>query len=209
MATAAGHIASAASARPGRPGQRSRMTPERAAELYTAVLDLLREGGYEALTMDAVAARTRCSKATLYRQWSGKPELVATALRHLKLPTLAEIDTGSLRGDFREMVAQSDDTQVMKDAALVRGLSQAVHVHPDLLQALRDVFIDPELTGLDALLARAVKRGEIAPENPALVYVPHMLIGALVTRQLIEDTRADQAFLSHYIDAVVLPSLGA
>ncbi len=56
---------------------RSRLTPEREAELYAAVLDLLREVGYDALTMDAVAARTRASKATLYRQWQGKPELVA------------------------------------------------------------------------------------------------------------------------------------
>ena len=54
-------------------GTRSRLTPEREAELYAAVLDLLREVGYDALTMDAVAARTRSSKATLYRQWGSKP----------------------------------------------------------------------------------------------------------------------------------------
>lgn len=61
--------------------RRSRITPEREAELHGAVLDLLREVGYEALTMDAVAARTKSSKATLYRQWGSKPELVAKALR--------------------------------------------------------------------------------------------------------------------------------
>ncbi|KOG46577.1 TetR family transcriptional regulator, partial [Streptomyces varsoviensis] len=37
------------------------MTPERESELYHAVLDLLGEVGYDALTMDAVAARTRSS----------------------------------------------------------------------------------------------------------------------------------------------------
>ncbi|MYU48488.1 TetR family transcriptional regulator, partial [Streptomyces sp. SID7803] len=46
------------------------MTPERAQELYTAVLDTLRESGYESLTMEGgVAARSRCGKSTLYRQW--------------------------------------------------------------------------------------------------------------------------------------------
>ena len=64
--------------------RRSRITPEREAELYAAVLDLLREVGYDALTMDAVAARTRSSKATLYRQWGGKAKLVVRALRHQK-----------------------------------------------------------------------------------------------------------------------------
>lgn len=53
--------------------RRSRITPEREAELYAAVLDLLREVGYEALTMDAIAARTKSSKATLYRQWGASP----------------------------------------------------------------------------------------------------------------------------------------
>ncbi len=70
--------------------RRSRITPEREAELYEAVLDLLREVGYDALTMDAVAARTRSSKATLYRQWGGKAELVAKAIRHNKPVDLAD-----------------------------------------------------------------------------------------------------------------------
>ena len=45
--------------------------------------------------MDAVAARTHSSKATLYRQWGSKPELVASSLRHSKPVTLAGIDTGA------------------------------------------------------------------------------------------------------------------
>ncbi|MFD7408147.1 TetR/AcrR family transcriptional regulator [Streptomyces sp. NPDC059866] len=188
--------------------RRTRLSPERESELYAAVLDLLREVGYESLTMDGIAARTRCSKATLYRQWTGKPELVAQALRHEKPATLDGIDTGSLRGDLHALVAQIDDRQVEKDTALMRALIHAVHTHPELLQALRDVLIDPELTGFNALLARAVERGEIAADRPATAYVSHMLIGALVARPLLEDKPADAVFLRNYIDAVVVPALG-
>ncbi|MFJ2115990.1 TetR-like C-terminal domain-containing protein, partial [Streptomyces sp. NPDC087850] len=88
------------------------------------------------------------------------------------------------------------------------GLFHAVHSHPDLLQALRELFIDPELTGLDALLRRAVDRGEIRADSPALSYVPHMVIGALIARPLVEDRPVDQAFLGHYFDSVLLPALG-
>src|SRR4051812_31017015 len=102
--------------------RRTRISPEREAELHGAVLDLLREVGYEALTMDAVAARTKSSKATLYRQWGSKPELVAKALRCTQPVSLREIDTGSLRGDFALMVEHSDDAQMAKDTALMRGL---------------------------------------------------------------------------------------
>ncbi|MFK4066064.1 TetR/AcrR family transcriptional regulator [Streptomyces sp. NPDC029674] len=190
------------------PARRSRITPEREAELYEAVLDLLREVGYDALTMDAVAARTRSSKATLYRQWGSKPELIAKALRHNKPTSLAEIDTGSLRGDLYEMVARSDDCQMEKDAALMRGLFHAVHDNPELHQALRNLLIEPELTGLNDLLRRAVDRGEIAADNPALKFAVHMMVGAFVARDLIEDRPVDRDFLASYIDAVILPALG-
>ena len=52
-------------------------------------------------------------------------------------------------------------------------------------------------------------RGELRPDNPALEYVPHMLIGAFAARQLIDGPLPPtQAFLIDYIDAVVLPALG-
>ncbi|MFF3954570.1 TetR/AcrR family transcriptional regulator [Streptomyces sp. NPDC001890] len=187
---------------------RTRLTPEREGELYDAVLDLLREVGYDALTMDAVAARTRSSKATLYRQWGSKPELVVKALRHNKPVSLSEIDTGSLKGDFHAVLSRTDDCQMEKDSALMRGLSHAVHENPDLHQALRELLVEPEITGLDQLLRRAVDRGEVRPDNPALKYVPHMLIGAFAARQLVEDCSVDQAFLIDYVDSVILPSLG-
>ncbi|MFD0165002.1 TetR/AcrR family transcriptional regulator [Streptomyces decoyicus] len=188
---------------------RSRLTPEREGELFDAVLDLLREVGYDALTMDAVAARTRSSKATLYRQWQGKPQLVARALRHCKPVSTADVDTGSLRGDFAELVRRADgEGQMEKDAALMRGLGMAIHGNPDLHEALREVLLDPEVTGLNAMLRRGIDRGEIAADCSALQFIPHMLVGAFVARQLIEDRCADAAFFSAYLDAVVFPALG-
>ncbi|MDX2917452.1 MULTISPECIES: TetR/AcrR family transcriptional regulator [Streptomyces] len=187
---------------------RTRLTPEREGELYEAVLDLLREVGYDALTMDAVAARTRSSKATLYRQWGSKPELVAKAMRHNKPGSFSDIDTGSLRGDFHAALSRTDDCQMEKDTALMRGLAHAIHEYPDLLKALRELLIEPEMTGFDQLLQRAVDRGELRADNPALKYIVHMMIGALAARELIEDQPVDQAFLIDYVDSVVLPALG-
>ncbi|MDX3226124.1 TetR/AcrR family transcriptional regulator [Streptomyces sp. ME19-01-6] len=187
--------------------RRSRLSPERESELYEAVMALLAEVGYDALTMDAIAARTHSSKATLYRQWKSKPQLVATALRHTKPVSLEDIDTGSLRGDLREMVRCGDEARE-RDTALMRGLALAVHHNPDLLEALRELLIRHELRAFDAVLRRAVDRGEVAPDRPALKYTLHMMVGAFTTRTLIEAEEPDIDYLFDYIDAVVLPALG-
>ncbi|MFF4793675.1 MULTISPECIES: TetR/AcrR family transcriptional regulator [unclassified Streptomyces] len=189
-------------------GRRSRITPEREAELYAAVLDLLREVGYDSLTMDAVAARTRSSKATLYRQWGGKAELVVGAMRHGKPVRLDTIDTGTLRTDLHALVTREDDCVMEQNSALMRALAMAMHTNPDLRQAFREQLIEPEMAEFRALLQRAVDRGEIRADCPALDFVVHMLAGGFVVRALIEAQPPTQAFLHSYIDAVVLPALG-
>ncbi|MEV4037083.1 TetR/AcrR family transcriptional regulator [Streptomyces umbrinus] len=189
--------------------RRSRITPEREAELYTAVLDLLREVGYDALTMDAVATRTRSSKATLYRQWGGKAELVARAMRFMKPGRAADVDTGSLRGDLHSLVAREDDCVMEQNSALMRGLAMAVHGNPDLLKAFRELLVEPEIAEFKQVLQRAVDRGEVRVDNPALDYMMHMLIGAFAARTMIDELPPTQAFLASYIDAVVIPALSA
>ncbi|MFC8362005.1 TetR/AcrR family transcriptional regulator [Streptomyces griseorubiginosus] len=190
--------------------RRSRITPEREAELYGAVLDLLREVGYDTLTMDAVAARTRSSKATLYRQWGGKAELVAKAVRHSKPGGLAldEIDTGSLRGDLHALTLRSDDCQLEQNSALMRGLAMAVHGNPDLLQAFREHLIEPEMAVFHRIVQRAVDRGEVRADNPAIGFMIHMMLGGFAARTMIDELPPTQAYLISYIDAVVLPALG-
>ncbi len=188
--------------------RRSRITPEREAELYAAVLDLLREVGYDALTMDAVAARTRSSKATLYRQWGGKAELVVKAVRCMKPGNSADVDTGSLRGDLIALVGREDDAAMEQNSALLRGLAMAIHTNPDLLQALQELLVEPEMKEFHRVIRRAVERGEVRADNPALEYLVHMMLGAFATRALLEQRPPTQAFLTSYVDAVVLPALG-
>ncbi|WUH93140.1 TetR/AcrR family transcriptional regulator [Streptomyces sp. NBC_00433] len=188
--------------------RRTRLTPERERELYGAVVELLREVGYEALTMDAVAARTRSSKATLYRQWKGKPELVATALRHSKPVSLADIDTGSIAGDLHELIRCHDENEAKRDQELMRGLAHAAFRNEDLFRALRELLIEPELDSFRVLVQRAVDRGELAADNPARDFIPHMLFGGAMARPILEGIDADPEYSHRYIDAVVVPALG-
>ncbi|WP_432194242.1 TetR/AcrR family transcriptional regulator [Streptomyces sp. bgisy027] len=190
-----------------RPVRRLRMTLERKRELYETVMGLVREVGYDALTMDAVAARAQLSKATIYRLWSGKPELVASALRENKAVRVGEVDTGSLSGDLHEIVRRISDHSA-QDASVLRGLGLAAQRDPALGSALRESLIEPEVGALRLMLARALARGELDEDRPATAFLPQVMLGAVIARPLLEDRPADAAYLAQFVDAMVLPALG-
>nr|QIY66531.1 TetR/AcrR family transcriptional regulator [Streptomyces sp. RPA4-2] len=189
-----------------KPSRNSKITPERESELYEAVLDLLREVGYHALTMDAIAERTHSSKATLYRRGT-KNELIINALRHQKSYDMAEINTGTLRGDLQAIVLRQDDSQMERNSQLMRSLAVAAHANIELLHSFREYQLVLELEEMRRALQRAVDRGEILADNLAIDYIPHLLIGCFAARTLIDHLPPTQAFLTPFIDAAILPAL--
>ncbi|MGW8376722.1 TetR/AcrR family transcriptional regulator [Streptomyces sp. ODS28] len=201
MTSTSAPVPAPASAREG--ARRTRLTPERERELYGAVLDLVREVGYEAMTMDAVASRSKCSKATLYRQWQGKPRLVSAAMRHCKPFSLDGLDTGSLRGDLYELARRIGGAK--KDIDLMRGVVLAIRKDADLAAAMHEAIIQPETEAMRGMVERAVERGEVADDHPSIPFFPHMINGACFSRPMLEQREADTEYLKRYVDTVVLP----
>ncbi|MEU9959580.1 TetR/AcrR family transcriptional regulator [Streptomyces liliifuscus] len=187
--------------------RRSKITREREQEFFDAVLDQIRECGYDALTMEGVASSTRCSKSTLYRQWKTKPQFVAAALRANHCPKFIGIDTGSLAGDLRA-VARTAGERSDEDTRLLQALGQSLMQDDELQRALRDALVEPELEALRGMVRRAVDRGEIAADHPVLEFVPAQLLGVLRVRPLLEGRPADADYLLRYVEVALLPALG-
>jgi AcrR family transcriptional regulator len=135
----------------------------RDAALRDAALELLAEIGYDRMTIDAVAARAKASKMTIYRRWSGKAELVVDAISSIHKPHEAVPDTGSLRGDLEAMARSSDSPDVRFDAKLVLGLVTALAHDPELRRIIREQFLGRGGVRLREVFERAVARGEIPP----------------------------------------------
>jgi AcrR family transcriptional regulator len=187
--------------------RRSKITPEREREFFDAVLEQIRECGYDSVTMEGVAASTRCSKSTLYRQWKTKPQFVAAALRANRRVRFAGIDTGSLAEDLRRAARTADDWSG-KDTRLLQALGHAVTADQELAQALREALVYPEIAALQEILARGVARGEIPADHPALDYVPAVMFGVLRIRPMLTGQYADADYLVRFVEAIVLPALG-
>lgn len=140
--------------------RRSKLTPEREQEFFDAVLEQIRECGYDSVTMEGVAATTRCSKSTLYRQWRTKPQFVAAALRARRSVRFAGIDTGTLAGDLREVARHAGEGHVL-EGRLFQALGHAVVQDEELQAALRDALVEPEIEALRTMIDRGVARGEV------------------------------------------------
>jgi AcrR family transcriptional regulator len=179
----------------------------REAAILLATLDLLAEAGYDQLTMDAVAARARCSKATIYRRWQGKAELVIAAVRrHAASPTALAPDTGSLRTDLLAALEVMRSSLSGQDAALLLGLMIAMSRDPELAIAVREQVLDSKREMFGAAIARAVARGDLpAAADPAL---PAEISSAMLfSRLLVTGEPLDEPFLRYLVDAVLLPLL--
>ncbi|MFF5403592.1 TetR/AcrR family transcriptional regulator [Streptomyces misionensis] len=187
--------------------RRSKITPEREREFFDAVLEQIRECGYESVTMEGVAASTRCSKSTLYRQWRNKPQFVAAALRANRRVRFAGIDTGSLAEDLRQTARAAGDWS-RKDTKLLQALGPAVSQDHELAQALREALVYPEIASIQQMIDRGVARGEIRADHPALEFVPAMMFGVLRIRPVLSGQYADAEYLVRFVEATVLPALG-
>ena len=186
--------------------RRPRMSPERLTEMHSAAMDVLREVGYEGFSMDLVASRARCSKATLYRLWPGKPQLVAVALYATRPGKAEEINTGTLRGDLLTMV-ELLASQAQKDTLLFAGLSHAVLTDDELALAVRTTLVEPWLAEMIGVVDRAVERGELPSRPVAAGFLPELLLSVTFMRPLIGGRLADSDYLTGCVDHVLLPAL--
>lgn len=186
----------------------TRLTDERLAELYAGTLHLVVEHGFDRLTMDQVAAATRSSKATLYRQWGGKATLVSDALMHsVRDHHTVEIDTGTLRGDLVTMLDRGKPDDI-DDGALIGALMHAVRTDPELGDAMREQVVAFGRERIDEVLARAVERGEVAADSPGIAQVPLLIIAQVVLQPVLDGTEWGDDDKRRYVDHVLLPVLG-
>lgn len=172
--------------------------------ILDAALELVMEVGYDRLSMDALAERAHASKATIYRRWSGKAQVVAEAIRRRKSGPHAVADTGSLRQDLLETIGGMC-VSLGGDEALVAGVMSAMRTDPELAGLMRSHVLDGD-SPMDVVVARAVARGELPPGASGAL-VDEVAPAVVMLRLVFRGEPLDDAFLVHLVDEVVLPLL--
>ena len=183
------------SRRPGRP-----RSVEVDAAILDAALEEYCEHGYEGMSVDAVAARAGVSKATIYRRFASKLELVNAAMYGSAEKRKPTPDTGSLVGDLRALLAQL--SEMLSDQTLGCNIRMMVAdgMRNAELAGVHEEFVQFRRRGTKQVLDRAIARGELRADVDLDVAMD-MLTGPLFYRHLVSHMQIDGAYTEAVIDA--------
>ena len=182
--------------------------PSRDGVIRAAILRLLADVGYGALTMDAVASEAGVGKATIYRRWRTKQDLVVDTISDLNRAEATPPDTGSVEGDLREMMHQMVALIAGPTGAATLSLLSTMPHQPALAEAFRNGPLAVWRDSYDQIWERAEQRGEVRPGLSRSI-VAESTSALLVQRWLLTGEPVDDAYADEVLETVVLPLVRA
>jgi AcrR family transcriptional regulator len=173
--------------------------PECDRAILDAALAEYAEGGLDGLSVDAVAMRAGVSKATIYRRYPGKVDLVIAAASMACEESSPRPDTGTLRGDLTAVLRNTRRTleDPVVGAAKRKLIFDATQndelavMHRDLVRRRREVTI--------TVLRRAIERGELQPDLD-LEFACDTLGAPVFYRYLLMHDRVSDKYIDKIVD---------
>jgi AcrR family transcriptional regulator len=166
--------------------------PSRDEAICAATMAVFAEEGYAGVSIEGVAARAGVGKATIYRRFSSKAELVVEAMRVGACLSDHLPDTGDLRADLGEMMQWLISRLRGHDGpVLVAFLSERLR-NPELAAEFERSVVGAKRAHSQGLVRAAIARGDLPPDvdvnllaefGPAMVW-HHALYGLPLTDDL-------------------------
>ncbi len=169
--------------KPGRP-----RSAQAHKAILAATLEALAEEGYQAMSIEGVAARAGVGKTTIYRRWTSKEDLVIDAIHEIQMEFPIN-DSGNFREDLISFCLQayqsfSDNPLIEKLAFKIIG---EVKTNPQIVQAIQSRLMAPRMQRFVNLVKHAQAQGEIRADLDPVVVVD-LVGGALFYRLLFSST---------------------
>jgi AcrR family transcriptional regulator len=188
----------------------------RGAELEDAIcraaFEELSESGYGAFTIESVAARAQTGKASIYRRWPGKDELLLDAfLRGIPQPVDCFIadgldDSVSTRDALLRSMRTMVNSASGKKRAAMHAMASETARDPEFARAMDRLVLTPRREGLAELLRRGIRLGDVDPHAPVEL-IAELLPAYFMSRFLFRHARITDADILALIDDVVVPVL--
>jgi AcrR family transcriptional regulator len=187
-----------------RPGRRP--DPALDEAIQAAVVEVLAADGYGGLTMEDVAAMAGVSKATIYRRWPTKTDLLVSVIDRAAEGTVTPPDSGSLRGDLIALLSALVDFLDGPGGAARRALLAAATAEPAIAAAFQRGPIARWDAAFDVAFERAAERGEVTPDA-ATSHAAEAGRSIVLKRWAITQQDFDAGLAETVVDEVMLPLL--
>jgi AcrR family transcriptional regulator len=177
----------------------------RSAQIDGAVLEatgkLLAERGYTATSIETIARRAGVGKATIYRRWRSKEELVVELLSHVAAGVEPVPDLDDTRAELLRLVSEAID-QLMSTptGGIIQGLASELSRNPTLSRLVRERVISLRRGEVGAVLERGIARGELRADTDAEI-AHELLIGPAYYHLLLGGKKLDAQFAGRIVDA--------
>jgi AcrR family transcriptional regulator len=188
---------------PSRPPGRPRSVLADKA-IQDAAIDLFVEQGFEAMSMEGVAARAGVGKTTIYRRWDSKEELVMEAVT-CHFTSIEDPDKGSLREDLSHLLMTFQQTAVTTPVGRVFPRVVAEVAGGSALGRLYSRrVIEPRRQMLRSIFRRGIRRGEL-PTGTDIELGIELIMGPLMLRRLFGKipARGVQGLSERHVDVVI------
>jgi AcrR family transcriptional regulator len=170
--------------------------------ILTAALELISKNGVHDLRMDDVADRARVGKATIYRRYRSKEELVTAAVSTL-VSEIVIPDMGSTRADLLVLMREAVDVYTGSLAAgAVPSLVEAMRRDPELARTVRRSFLAGRREALKDVLDRGIARGELSADLDRELALD-VLAGPLFYRLLITGGSIDEQLAEGVVELIM------
>lgn len=139
--------------------------------MLKATLELLGEVGFAAMSIEAIAARARIGKTTIYRRYKSKAELVADAIESIRQDVIIP-DTGNLRSDIDELIKNAAQITLspLGRQAIAMIISSAAS-NSQFAQIYWTNYLQPRRKAFAVVIERAITRNEVEADlDPGLVF---------------------------------------
>lgn len=174
--------------------------------IHRAALAVLSEVGYDRTTVEAIAHRAQVGKATIYRRFKNKEEILMSAMREHAACTLPRIDTGNLRDDLIKLIAEHVKLMKGPEGELMMSLLAIAHRDPELGKLLNQkspIEADQESA---EIFDRAIARGEISAKAN-IAFLSEVVPSIITQRIFITHQPVNQKFIEQLVDDVLIPAL--
>ncbi|TLW92040.1 TetR/AcrR family transcriptional regulator [Saccharomonospora piscinae] len=172
-----------------RPGPGRPRDPRADAAILTAAVDLFVERGLARTSIEAIARRAGVAKATVYKRWSTKEDLLAEAIERARddIPALDEQDPDVPPAELIEAMLPRWGAALAdpRYRALMARLLGAGPDHPALLDIYWNHHVVPRRERARAVLRRAQEAGALDADADLDMLID-MLLGAMIHHLVLE-----------------------